>query len=59
MIKLKLVFAFVATLFIGSASSVVAQDLCEECLENVPQDMVDYVYNMDYMDRISLWDQRS
>ena len=35
----------------GSASSVIAQDLCEECLDNVPQDMVDYVYNMDYMDK--------
>ena len=51
MIKLKLIFAFVATLFFGSVTSVIAQELCEECLENVPQDMVDYVYNMDYMDK--------
>jgi len=51
MIRLKLVFAFVATIFLSSASSVIAQDLCEECLDNVPQDMRDYVYNMDYMDK--------
>ena len=37
MIKLKYIFAFVATLFIGSTTSVLAQELCEECLENVPQ----------------------
>ncbi|SVB56486.1 uncharacterized protein METZ01_LOCUS209340, partial [marine metagenome] len=45
-LKIKIIFAFIATFIFASATSVLAQDLCEECLENVPQDMVDYVYNM-------------
>ena len=47
----KFFFAVFAAYFIALFSSAYAQELCEECLENVPQDMVDYVYNMDYMDK--------
>jgi len=49
--KLKLIFTVFAIYFIGLTGKVVAQELCEECLENVPEDMRDYVYNMDFMDK--------
>ena len=52
MIKLKIFYAFFITLFLSITSSAIAQDLCEECLDNVPQDIKDYVYNMDYMDEV-------
>ena len=52
MTKLKIIYSFIITLFIGMTSSAIAQDLCEECLDNVPQDIKDYVYNMDYMDEV-------
>ena len=52
MIKLKIFYTFVITLFLGITSYAIAQDLCEECLDNVPQDIKDYVYNMDYMDEV-------
>ena len=47
----KIFFAFFVAYFVALFSSVNAQELCEECLENVPEDMRDYVYNMDYMDK--------
>ena len=47
----KFFFALIAANFIALFSSAYAQELCEECLENVPEDMRDYVYNMDYMDK--------
>jgi len=47
----KFFFAVFAAYFIALFSSAYAQELCEECLENVPEDMRDYVYNMDYMDK--------
>ena len=50
--KLKIFYAFFIALFLGMTSSAIAQDLCEECLDNVPQDIKDYVYNMDYMDEV-------
>jgi ribose transport system substrate-binding protein len=50
--KLKIFSAFFITFFLGMTSSAIAQDLCEECLDNVPQDIKDYVYNMDYMDEV-------
>ena len=52
MIKLKIFYAFFITLFLSISSSTIAQELCEECLDNVPQDIKDYVYNMDYMDEV-------
>jgi len=52
MIKLKIIYAFLFTLFLGMTSTSIAQELCEECLDNVPQDIKDYVYNMDYMDEV-------
>jgi ribose transport system substrate-binding protein len=52
MIKLKIFYAFFITLFLSMTSSAIAQELCEECLDNVPQDIKDYVYNMDYMDEV-------
>ena len=48
---LKIFFALFGVYFITFASNSYAQELCEECLDNVPQDMKDYVYNMDYMDK--------
>ena len=50
--KLKLFYAFIFTLFLSIGSNAIAQELCEECLDNVPQDIKDYVYNMDYMDEV-------
>jgi ribose transport system substrate-binding protein len=52
MIKFKIFYAFFITLSLSIASSAIAQELCEECLDNVPQDIKDYVYNMDYMDEV-------
>ena len=52
MIKLKIFYALFATLFFSISFSAIAQDLCEECLDNVPQDIKDYVYNMGYMDEV-------
>ena len=46
----KFFFAVFTAYFIALFSSAYAQELCEECLENVPEDMRDYVYNMDFMD---------
>ena len=48
---IKLLIAIFATYFVTLLGNAYAQELCEECLENVPQDMRDYVYNMDYMDK--------
>ena len=51
MIKFKyLSILFISFLF-SFSSSLIAQELCEECLENVPEDMRNYVYNMDFMDK--------
>ena len=49
--KLKLFFAIFGLYFIGLASNANAQELCEECLANVPEDMKNYVYNIDFMDK--------
>ena len=48
---LKVFFALLAASFIFLANNSYAQELCEECLDNVPEDMKNYVYNMDYMDK--------
>ena len=48
---IKLLIAIFAVYFVTLFGNAYAQELCEECLENVPQDMKDYVYNMDYMDK--------
>ena len=34
----------------GYFSTASSQEVCAECLSKVPQDMRDYVYNMDFMD---------
>jgi len=49
--KINFIFAIFAAYFVLLFGNVYAQELCEECLDNVPQDMRDYVYNMDYMDK--------
>ena len=46
----KLLNIFLFSCFLGIFSFATAQDRCDECLEKVPQDMKDYVYNMDFMD---------
>ena len=48
---IKLLIAIFAVYFVTFFGNAYAQELCEECLDNVPQDMKDYVYNMDYMDK--------
>ena len=40
---IKLLFAIFGASIIGFATNSYAQELCEECLENVPADMRDYV----------------
>lgn len=47
---IKLIYVFIFSLIIGVFSISVAGELCKECLAKVPQDMRDYVYNMEYMD---------
>ena len=48
---MKFLIAIFTAYFVTLFGNVYAQELCEECLDNVPQDMRDYVYNMDYMDK--------
>jgi len=48
---MKFLIAIFTAYFFTLFGNVYAQELCEECLDNVPQDMRDYVYNMDYMDK--------
>ena len=50
--KINFLYAFFISLFLSFTSGTIAQELCEECLDNVPQDIKDYVYNMDYMDEV-------
>jgi len=51
MIKFKYLIVFFISFLFSFSSSLIAQELCEECLENVPEDMKNYVYNMDFMDK--------
>jgi ribose transport system substrate-binding protein len=51
MIKFKYLSIFFISFLFSFSSSLIAQELCEECLENVPEDMRNYVYNMDFMDK--------
>ena len=51
MIKIKYLSIFFISFLFSFSSSLIAQELCEECLENVPEDMKNYVYNMDFMDK--------
>ena len=51
MIKFKYLIIFFISFLFSFSSSLIAQELCEECLENVPEDMKNYVYNMDFMDK--------
>jgi ribose transport system substrate-binding protein len=51
MIKFKYLIIFFISFLFSFSSSLIAQELCEECLENVPEDMRNYVYNMDFMDK--------
>ena len=46
----KIVSVVLFSWFFGIFSSASAQEVCTECLSKVPQDMRDYVYNMDFMD---------
>ena len=46
----KIVICCSFLLVFGIFSSASAEDVCKECLSKVPQDMRDYVYNMDFMD---------
>ena len=48
---IKLLIAIFATYFVTLLGNVYAQELCTKCLKDVPKDMRDYVYNMDYMDK--------
>ena len=48
---IKLLTAIFTVYFVTLFGNAYAAELCEECLDNVPQDMKDYVYNMDYMDK--------
>jgi len=51
MIKFKYLIIFFISFLFSFSSSLIAQELCEECLENVPEDMRNYVYNMDFMEK--------
>ncbi len=46
----KMLYVVLFSWFFGIFSSASAGELCKECLSKVPQDMRDYVYNMDFMD---------
>jgi len=41
--KIKFIFAIFVAYFVVLLGNVYAQELCEECLENVPEDMRDFV----------------
>ena len=47
----KTIYVFMFSCFLGIFSNVSAGELCKECLAKVPQEMRDYVYNMDFMDK--------
>ena len=46
----KILYTLLFSCALSFSSNVSAQELCTKCLDNVPQDVRDYVYNMDYMD---------
>ncbi len=47
---IKPIYVFIFSIILGIFSISAAGELCKECLAKVPQDMRDYVYNMEYMD---------
>ena len=47
----KLFYVVLFSWVLGIFSNASAGELCTECLKNVPKDMRDYVYNMDFMDK--------
>ena len=47
----KLFYVVIFSLFVGIFTAASAQELCTKCLKDVPKDMRDYVYNMDFMDK--------
>ena len=47
----KMFYVVLFSWILGIFSSASAGELCTECLKNVPKDMRDYVYNMDFMDK--------
>ena len=47
----KLIYVVLFSWILGIFSVASAQELCTDCLKNVPKDMRDYVYNMDFMDK--------
>ena len=46
----KYIYVILFSWFMGIFSTASSQEVCTECLSKVPQDMRDYVYNMDFMD---------
>ena len=46
----KIIYVVIFSWFLGIFSTASAGELCTECLKKVPQEMRDYVYNMDFMD---------
>ena len=47
----KIIYMFIFSIILGIFSTANSGELCKECLKKVPQEMRDYVYNMDFMDK--------
>ena len=47
----KMIYVVIFSFFFGIFSTANSGELCTECLKKVPQEMRDYVYNMDFMDK--------
>ena len=45
----KWIYVVIISSFFGIFSAANTGELCTECLKKVPQEMRDYVYNMDFM----------
>ena len=50
----KIIYMFIFSIILGIFSTANSGELCKECLKKVPQEMREYVYNMDFMDKINL-----
>ena len=47
----KIIYVVMFSWILGIFSTANTGELCTECLKKVPQEMRDYVYNMDFMDK--------
>ena len=47
----KMIYVIMFSSLLGIFSTANSGELCTECLKKVPQEMRDYVYNMDFMDK--------